>query len=166
MKQRRWRIANRHNRTGQIWAPQFQRGGRAGVGHFLGHARHTFVTQGADHLILARQAFAGNPLADHIGVTQDWCAVFQRCPGGDGHVGGKLHMLFQPDHARGMDHAHGHDFFFGGKAGQIRFGTDGGKGLAVNFRAVGDVGMGHQIALRMECGEWPVCAGSSEARPL
>lgn len=73
-------------------------------------------------------------------------------------------MMHQIDHPGGMDHADGHRFLIGRKAGQVGFGADGGEGLAIDGTAVPFIVMGHQCApkwARMSAMERAVRAGAA-----
>src|SRR5262249_7998978 len=116
----------------------------------------TRIAQGAYDIVLRGQPRACDPVRDHLGVTEDWCAGLERRTGSRDEPFGKLELLDCFDEPASMNHAHRDIGFIGTEARQVRLVADDGERTLVDRMAVANIGgAAHACSLfRRSVGLW------------
>ena len=112
-KQRGRRVADHHDRSRQLLAPQLHRRRGARGAELGGERRHARIGQRADHGIVGRQPRSRNAMGHHLGIAKNRRAGAQRRRGSGAEPSREHDVVGDIDHAAGMDDPH-RDLFIAG----------------------------------------------------
>ncbi len=132
MEQGGRRVADGHDRSLQVIAPQVDGRGGAGGAQFGGEAGGALVVEQAQDLVVGGEAAAGDAGLDHRDVGENRLARLQRGAGGGDGAGGEHDVPGQIGLARRMEPAHGDDFLVRAEAAEVGLLPDDREGLTIN----------------------------------
>ena len=97
------------------------------------------IAEGADDVVTGGQTLARDAGSHHLSVAENRRAVAQSCARSRDDTGCEGDVVDEIDLATCMNHAHYSLRDIRRETAQVGFGPNGGKGLAIDFRAVTDV---------------------------